>query len=114
MSTMTKTEKIDYILEAANKSLDLPVLGEQSEAWLLGHGRSLLERMPDRVLDVVLTVSDGLEADEVERLRKEVVELANKAIDVKYVPEAMEELVLDRFLTFLFEACQKGLAIVQK
>lgn len=111
--TGTREEKIAKIVEAMNAATDIPLVGEQTEGkaleWLAG---KTLVHLPDRALDAILTVSDGLSDDEIAMLSDVLTSFVNSAVDIPYVPEAGEELIFRQVIDFVLSKAKEGVSIL--
>jgi hypothetical protein len=110
---MTREEKIVAIVAAVNTATDVPVLGETSEGKVIGWVASkTLVHLPDRALDAVMSVSDGLSDDEIAMLTDVLTSFVNSAVDIPYVPERVEEMVLRQAVGYLLSKAKEGQTIL--
>lgn len=109
----TREEKMEAILTNVNAHFDIPVIGEKYEKTILAItvGRAL-QHMPDQVLDILLSTSDGLSDQEIDLLREVAISYVNETVDIPYVPEPMEEAVIRPIVTYVFDAAKQGAALV--
>lgn len=110
---MTKAEKIAVIVENANKHTDVPALGENTEGKVLSWiANKTLVHLPERALDAILNVSDGLTDNEIGMLTDVVTSFLNQAVDVPYVPERVEELVIRQGVSWLLSKAKEGQSVL--
>lgn len=110
---MTRDEKIAAIVNAVNATTDVPIIGEVAEGraidWL---AQRTLAHLPDLALDAMLTVSDGLDDNEIEMLTDVLTSFINKEVDVPWVPENVEEIAIRQAVSFLLEKSRIGLSVL--
>lgn len=110
---MTKAEKIELIVLNANKATDVPALGEETEGKVLTWiANRTLVHLPDRALDAILNVSDGLTDNEIGMLTDVVTSFLNQAVDVPYVPERVEEVVIRQGVAWLLSKAREGQTVI--
>lgn len=91
MSDLTLPELKREILKRVNEELDVPFVGEDTEALVLGMIISpLLNRVPVRLLPLMLDSLDGLSREEFESHVDSLTDAINELIDVPYVAEMLE------------------------
>lgn len=110
---MTREEKITAIVDAVNASTDVPFIGEVTEGKAIEYvATRTLVHLPDRALDAILTVSDGLSDDEIAMLTDVLTSFINQAVDVPWVPESVEELAIRQAVAFILDKAKEGASIL--
>ena len=110
---MTTEEKIAAIVEAVNAATDVPFIGEVTEGKAITFvAKKTLVHLPDRALDAILSVSDGLSDDEIAMLTDVLTSFVNQAVDVPWVPETVEELAIRQAVSFILLKAKEGASIL--
>lgn len=110
---MTREEKINAIVVAVNAATDVPLIGEVTEgkaiSWIAQY---TLVHLPDRALDAILSVSDGLSDDEIAMLTDVLTSFINAEIDIPFVPETIEEIAIRQGVAFILSKAKVGLSVL--
>lgn len=110
---MTREEKIAAIVDAVNASTDFPLIGEITEGKVIEYIASkTLVHLPERALDAILTVSDGLSDEEIAMLTDVLTSFINTAVDVPWVPEAVEDMAIRQAVAFILAKAKEGASIL--
>lgn len=110
------------ILALANKVnavINLPILSEEKELIVFCKlirkvDQAIYQLLPNEYYDMVHNASDGISASDAERMRKRLVPLINKAVDIPFLTEEMEAFVIDLILKVIVDALVKGCKLNEK
>lgn len=110
-SKMTDKE-IKDLAERLNKKIDVPLIGEVKEEKILIKiilriDRFLYDNLPNEFYDLVRSLDNGIDDDEAKRLIKRLSKLANKNIDIPYIPEPMEYVAIRFVIGIIINAARK-------
>jgi hypothetical protein len=109
MSDLTLPELKREILKRVNAELDVPFVGEDTEALVLGMIISpLLNKVPVRLLPLMLDSIDGLSAEEFESHVDGLADFINELVDVPYVAEMLEGRLIRVVLRSALSPLLKG------
>ena len=110
-SKMTK-EEIKDLAEKLNKKIDVPIINETTEEKILIKivlkvDGFLYNNLPNELYDLVRSVDNGIDDNEAKRLIKRLSKLANKHIDIPYIPEQMEYIAIRFVIGVIINAARK-------
>lgn len=109
---MTETEFAQTLTDAINLQLDLPFLNEDGERRVIYWAVSkVAEFIPADMRQLFVDASDGLDDEELERLKAFVVSFLNRAIDIPMFPEILEANLFEAVVDAVFGFARKGLSI---
>lgn len=113
---MLTESQIDFVVDLANKKLDLPVLGEKPERAIIKFAIKKVDFVLDQELppewkDFLNTTSDGIVPGGEEDFNTVIAGMTsfvNKKVNLPIVGEELEHLVFEEILRCIFEALKKG------
>lgn len=109
MSDLTLPEMKREILKRVNAELDVPFVGEDTEALVLGMIISpLLNKVPVRLLPLMLDSVDGLSREEFDSHVDSLTDFINELVDVPYVAEMLEGRLIAVVLRSALSPMLKG------
>ena len=98
--------------EALRKDFSLPLVGKSIETAIVDKVCELaLPLLSDEVLAVITDASDGLSEDEIEAHKASIVTYINRSVDLPYLPESAEALLISRTIDALLSYLHIGKAI---
>lgn len=109
---MTQSE-IETLAEKVNeKHFNVPLINERREGKILIKiimkiDRFLYDNLPNELYDLIRSLDDGISDEEAKNLIKRLSKLANEKIDIPYIPEAAEYLVIRFVLALIVNALRK-------
>lgn len=111
-SKMTEEEIKDLAVRLNNK-INVPLVNETREEKILIKiviqiDRFLYDNLPNEFYDLVRSTDKGIDDDEAKRLMKRLSRLANKHIDIPYIPEAMEYCAIRFVIGLVINAARKS------
>jgi hypothetical protein len=111
---MTREEYADKITTALNLRLDLPWLDESHEAVVIEFiVWQIVRLLGPAELDLLLDSADGLSAEEIERIATLLSTVLNRYVDIPYVPETYEGVVIQQVVTHVLSYAAKGLSLTE-
>lgn len=111
-SKMTEQEIIDLAIKL-NKKIDVPLVSETGEEKIIIKivikiDRFLYDNLPNEFYDLIRSIKHGINDKEAERLIKRLSKLANKKIDIPYLPEIAEYFAIKFIIGILINAARKS------
>lgn len=114
-SKMT-TEEIKELATRLNRKINVPIINETGEEKILIKivlqiDNFLYDNLPNEFYDLVRSVDKGIDNREAKRLVRRLTRLANKKIDIPYIPEPMEHIALKFVIAMIVKAARKKLSL---
>ena len=108
---LTETE-IKELAERLNQKVNIPLIGETTEEKILIKvilrvDTFLYDNLPNEIYDLVRSLDKGIEDEEATRLINRLSVLANKKIDIPYIPESAEYIAIRFILGVVINASRK-------
>jgi len=111
---MTREEYAGKITEALNLRIDVPWLDESHEAVVIEFiVWQVVKLLGAAELDLLLDASDGLSAEEIERFATLLSTVLNRYVDLPYVPESYEGVVIQQVVGHVLSYAAKGLSLTE-
>ncbi len=110
-SKMTDVE-IKDLAQMLNKKIDVPIISETGEQKIfikivIKIDQFLYNNLPNEFYDLVRSINKGIDDKEAKRLIKRLAKLANKHIDIPYLPESMEYVAIRLIIGVIVNAARK-------
>jgi len=110
-SKMTQKE-IKDLAERLNEKINVPIINETTEEKILIKivlkiDGFLYNNLPNELYDLVRSLDKGIDDNEAKRLIKRLSKLANKHIDIPYIPEQMEYIAIRFVIGVIINAARK-------
>lgn len=110
--TKMTSEEIKDLAERLNKKINVPLINETNEEKILIKiviqiDRFLYDNLPNELYDIIRSPDNGISDTEAKRLTKSLSELANKQIDIPYIPDAMELIAIKFVIGVVINAARK-------
>ena len=108
---MTQAEVRD-LAQRLNEKINVPIINETKEEKILIKivvkiDNFLYDNLPNEFYDLVRSVDQGIDDDEAKRLIKRLSKLANKHIDIPYIPEAFEYIAIRFVIAIVINSARK-------
>lgn len=105
-------EESQKIASKLNGSIDVPFKGEKWEQKVLVKlvvkvDNFLYDHLPNELYDLIRSMDEGINDEEAVRLTRSLAKLANKKLDIKYVPEIAEFGILSFVIGWIVNAMRK-------
>lgn len=105
-------EEIKNLAQRLNMKIDIPLLSENTEEKILIKivtkiDQFLSENLPNEFYDLIRSLDNGIDEKEAKRLVKRLSSLANKKIDIPYIPEAVEHVAIKFIVGLIINAARK-------
>lgn len=110
---MTNEEILD-LAQRLNKKINIPLVRETGEEKILIKiilkiDTFLYDHLPNEFYDIVRSSDQGISQSEAKTLVRRLTRLANKKIDIPYLPEAAEHFVIKFIIGIVVRAARKTL-----
>jgi hypothetical protein len=108
---MTQSE-VQLLAEKLNKKIDVPLISERKEGKILLKiilkiDKFLYDSLPNELYDLIRNLNDGIDDDEAKTLIKRLSKLANKKINIPYIPESLEYVMIRFVIALIVNAMRK-------
>ena len=105
-------EEVKELAELLNEKIDIPLISHTKEEKILIKiilriDRFLYDNLPNEFYDLIRSAKDGIDDEEAKRLIKRLSKLANKHIDIPYIPEQMEYIAIRFIIGLIINAARK-------
>jgi len=109
-SKMSITE-IKDLAEKLNEKINVPLINETKEEKILIKvvlkiDRFLYDNLPNEFYDLIRSVDNGIDDNEADRLVSRLTTLANKNIDIPYLPEFAEAIAIKFVINVIINAAR--------
>jgi len=106
-------EEIKDLAIRLNKKINVPFIREKKEEVILIKivikiDRFLYDNLPNELYDLVRSIDKGIDDDEAERLIKRLSHLANRHINIAYIPENMEYIAIRFIIGIVINAARNA------
>lgn len=110
-SKMTREEIID-LAKQLNKKINVPLIRETGEEKILIKivlkiDRFLYDNLPNELYELIRDLDKGISDKEAKRLIKRLSKLANKKIDIPYIPERLEYIAIRFVIGIIINSARK-------
>ncbi|NOZ46228.1 MAG: hypothetical protein GXO79_05535 [Chlorobi bacterium] len=110
-SKMTDEEVLD-LAKRLNEKINVPIINETGEEKILIKivikiDRFLYDNLPNEFYDLARSLDKGIDDEEAKRLIKRLAKLANKHIDIPYLPEQAEYVAIRLIIGVVINAARK-------
>ncbi len=111
---------MDEVLELAkrlNEKIDVPLINETGEERILVKivlkiDTFLYDNLPNEFYDLIRSADKGIDDTEAKRLVRRLTKLANKKIDIPYLPEIAERVAINFIIAIIVDASRKKLNLI--
>ena len=105
---MLSALEVREIADVANKSINFPFLKEGGEKLLLCGGIVMLDEAISEYLGINLNqlfenLSEGISKEEKEKLVSELTSFINSRVNVKFLSEGVEGILINEFLNYIID-----------
>ena len=105
-------EEVKDIAKRLNKKIDVPIIRETKEEKILVKivmkvDNFLYDNLPNEFYDLVRSLDEGIDDSEAKRLIKRLSKLANKKVDIPYLPEAVEYVAIRLVIGVIINSARK-------
>lgn len=110
-------EEILELAKQLNEKIDVPLINETGEERILVKivlkiDTFLYENLPNEFYDLIRSADKGINDKEAKRLVRRLTKLANKKIDIPYLPEIAERVAINFIIGILVDASRKKLDLL--
>ncbi len=106
-------EEVKALAVKLNTKINVPIINETKEEKILIKiivkvDTFLYSNLPNEFYNLVRNMDDGIDDDEAKRLIKRLAKLANKHIDIPYVPEQFENVGIRFVIAVIINSARKN------
>ena len=114
---MLSDAEIEHLAAKLNEKVDVPFLKEGSEHRILAKivkkvDRYLYKSLPNELYGLIKVATDGLSDTEVEQLTKILSTRANNEVNIKYLPEWVEQEIFEFLISLIVGAMRQNATIM--
>ena len=114
---MLSDAEIEHLAAKLNDKVDVPFLKEGTEHIILAKivkkvDRYLYNALPNELYGLIKVATDGLSDDEVEQLTKILSTRANNEVNIKYLPEWVEQEIFEFLIGLIVGAMRRNATIM--
>lgn len=105
-------EEVKDLAKRLNEKIDVPIINETGEEKILIKivikvDRFLYDNLPNEFYDLARSLDKGIDDAEAKRLIKRLSKLANKELDIPYLPESAEYVAIRLIIGVIINAARK-------
>jgi hypothetical protein len=114
--TKMTTAEIIELATRLNKKINVPIINETGEQKILVKiilkiDNFLYDNLPNEFYDLVRDANNGIDDREARRLIRRLTRLANKKINIPYIPEFMERIAFKFVIGMIVKAARKNMQL---
>jgi len=114
---MLSDTEVEFLAAKLNDKIDIPFLKEGTEQRILVKIVKLVDRylykaLPNELYGLIKVSTDGLSDDEIELLIKILSTRANNSVDIKYLPEWVEQEIFEFLIGLIVGAMRKDTTLL--
>lgn len=105
-------EEIKDLAQKLNEKIKVPIISEAREEKIfikivVKIDRFLYDNLPNEFYDLIRSFKNGIDDEEAKRLIKRLARLANNRIDIPYIPESIEHIVIRFVIGVIINAARR-------
>lgn len=109
-------DEIKELATRLNKKINVPIINETGEEKILIKivlkiDNFLYDNLPNEFYDLIRSTDRGIDNREAKRLVRRLTRLANKRIDIPFIPEPMENIAIKFIIGIIVKAARKKLQL---
>ncbi|MDX8338436.1 hypothetical protein SLH46_04515 [Draconibacterium sp. IB214405] len=106
-------EEVESLAKKVNQEINFPFMGEKREGKILIKiivkvDNFLYDNLPNEIYDLFRSLDDGISQEEARLLARRLAKLANKKIDVPFIPESLEFVLFNLIIGLIVNAMRKN------
>lgn len=116
---MLSMQELEAVASKLNEHINIPLVSEEQEQVVLVKivkqiDRFLYTVLPNEVYELVKVAHDGISNEEAELIERRLAQLVNKAVDIPFVSEQVEEKIFQLTLSIIVAAMKKGKCLIER
>lgn len=116
---MLSDEEVEVLASKLNEKIDLPFIAEGTEQTIFVKtvrifDRLLYQTIPNELYGLIKDATDGISDKDAEELKLVLGSRLNKALEIPYVPEWVEQKVLEILIGLIVDAMRKNFSILNQ
>jgi len=113
---MLSHKEIEKIATKLNRKINVPFLDEEKEQVVLVKlvrkiDRYIYSVLPNEFYALIKDSTDGIDDDEADMIKNRVAKSINKAVDIPYIPEPLEQIAFEFIVGQIINALRKGFSV---
>lgn len=116
---MLSEKEVEALAAKLNEKIDLPFIVEGTEQVIFvktvrNFDRLLYQNIPNELYGLVKTTSDGISDKDAEELKLVLGSRLNKALEIPYIPEWVEQQILEILIGLVVDAMRKKFSVLNQ
>jgi len=113
---MLSHKEIEKIATKLNRKINVPFLSEEKEQVVLVKlvrkvDKYIYSVLPNEFYELIKNSTDGIDEDEADMIKNRVAKSINKAVDIPYIPEPLEQIAFEFIVGQIINALRKGFSV---
>jgi hypothetical protein len=114
---MLSDQEVEYLATELNNNVNIPFLKEKKEKIILVKlvrkvDRYLYNSIPNELYGCVKNTKDGISDEDADDLKEVLVDKANHAFNIRYLPEPIEKQIFAFLVGLIVNAMRKNMALL--
>jgi hypothetical protein len=105
--------QVELIAKKVSETFKIPFL--KGEAYTIVIAKiirkvdaALYKILPNEIYDFINSLNDGFSDEEIETVKRRIIELVNRLIDIPFLSEDMEAMLIKMILDIIIDCLRKG------
>lgn len=116
---MLSDEEVEALASKLNEKIDLPFIVEGTEQVIFVKtvrmfDRLLYQNIPNELYGLIKDTGDGISDKDAEELKLVLGSRLNKSLEIPYVPEWVEQQVLEILIGLVVDAMRKNFSVLNQ
>jgi len=116
---MLSDSEVEGLATILNSKIDIPYIKEGTEQTIMVKivkkiDRLLYRKLPNEMYGLVKRVSDGINDDDARQLKAVLATRINKDFDVPYIPEWIEQEILELSIGLIVNGMRKNYSVLEQ
>ncbi len=115
---MLSADEVEALATKLNEKIDIPYIKEGTEQTIMVKivkkiDRLLYRKLPNEIYGLVKNSSDGISDEDARQLKAVLATRINKEFDIPYIPEWIEQEILEMAIGLLVNGMRKNFSVME-
>ncbi len=115
---MLSADEVEVLATKLNEKIDIPYIKEGTEQTIMVKivkkiDRLLYRKLPNEIYGLVKNSSDGISDEDARQLKAVLATRINKEFDIPYIPEWIEQEILEMAIGLLVNGMRKNFSVME-
>ncbi len=115
---MLNVDEVEALATKLNAKIDIPYIKEGTEQTIMVKivkkiDRLLYRKLPNEIYGLVKNSSDGISDEDARQLKAVLATRINKEFDIPYIPEWIEQEILEMAIGLLVNGMRKNFSVME-